>query len=547
MKSKIYTIAMLAFAFTSYDAQVGINTTDPSATLDVIAKASTGTSTNVDGLLIPRVERQRAASMANIPISTLIYVNEVTTGDLTGTTQDVDIVGYYFFNGTKWQKLSPAPIAQTDDWHLVGNMGITNVTSGLSTIITAGNYIGTADDKILSFGVNKKLSGQMYNDGSFIGGGSATGATSNPLKARFSWGDNNVINTSVTGVSMILGSLNTTKATDFNLALGKSNSTSGSVAYVMGDSNDVYNGSAYGYYNTVSGTSSIAIGNANRIGPYATGATSGKFYYNFTYGDGNTIENNADTYYNTLLGRANGMEVAGSNNTILGFTNRIKSSPSLSGVFDNNVFLSSNANISGSNNSGLGQQINLSGNKNIAIGNNVNATTVSGDNNVLIGYGTIGVETRRANGVYAIGADTKTNSTGSMGTDQYIFGKKLGISSFSNTLSLGFNLSATSVFLAPDVNNGNFYYNINHIFRNGGDAGTKTKIFVNPTTSNVTSDLSAGDIIVPQGIRYLPVSSQPTCNTDNLGLVIFYSGSNGTDKMQVCGRVSGTFGWRDLN
>lgn len=39
-------------------SQVGINTSSPASTLDVTAKNSTGTDSNIDGLLIPRVDRQ---------------------------------------------------------------------------------------------------------------------------------------------------------------------------------------------------------------------------------------------------------------------------------------------------------------------------------------------------------------------------------------------------------------------------------------------------------------------------------------------------------
>ena len=56
-------------------AQVGIGTTLPTATLDVTALNPTGGATNVDGLLVPRVDRRRARFMAGVPTSTIIYVN----------------------------------------------------------------------------------------------------------------------------------------------------------------------------------------------------------------------------------------------------------------------------------------------------------------------------------------------------------------------------------------------------------------------------------------------------------------------------------------
>ncbi|PQA89984.1 hypothetical protein B0A69_21425 [Chryseobacterium shigense] len=91
------------FAFTT--AQSGINTPSPSSTLDISAKNSTGTSTDTEGLLVPRVDRQRAQSMTPVPVSTLIYVNNIATGTLTGTAARIDSVGYYYFDGTVWSKL----------------------------------------------------------------------------------------------------------------------------------------------------------------------------------------------------------------------------------------------------------------------------------------------------------------------------------------------------------------------------------------------------------------------------------------------------------
>lgn len=56
-------------------AQVGVNTEQPASTFDITAKNATGTTKNVDGLLIPRVDRERAQNMSAVPTSTLIYIN----------------------------------------------------------------------------------------------------------------------------------------------------------------------------------------------------------------------------------------------------------------------------------------------------------------------------------------------------------------------------------------------------------------------------------------------------------------------------------------
>ncbi|UTX48906.1 hypothetical protein [Chryseobacterium sp. MA9] len=72
------TITLLALIFSSVAfSQVGINTAEPKATFDINAKNSTGTSSIAEGLLIPRVDRQRAQSMTSVVPSTLVYVNSI--------------------------------------------------------------------------------------------------------------------------------------------------------------------------------------------------------------------------------------------------------------------------------------------------------------------------------------------------------------------------------------------------------------------------------------------------------------------------------------
>lgn len=131
MKRVPFSILFLCtnFAFTS--AQIGINNPSPVSTLDISAKNSTGISTDVDGLLVPRVDRQRAQSMFAIPISTLIYVNSIATGTLTDIAANIDSVGYYYFNGTSWTKLVTTANLYNSD----------GIVSGPRTITTNGNLL----------------------------------------------------------------------------------------------------------------------------------------------------------------------------------------------------------------------------------------------------------------------------------------------------------------------------------------------------------------------------------------------------------------------
>lgn len=146
MKKIVITLLVIS---TSGYSQVGIGNTNPQSTVDITAVNTTGTSTNIDGLLIPRVDRQRAQSMLSIPESTLIYVNSIATGTATGIASNITSVGFYFFNTTtsKWVKLNAA--AGGSNWSLSGNSGTTAGT----------NFLGTTDtqDLVLKTNSNENL------------------------------------------------------------------------------------------------------------------------------------------------------------------------------------------------------------------------------------------------------------------------------------------------------------------------------------------------------------------------------------------------------
>ncbi|UZT99415.1 hypothetical protein ODZ84_07590 [Chryseobacterium fluminis] len=141
MKSNLL-LGILFFPLMYY-AQVGVNTAAPAASLDITAKNPTGAATNVDGLLIPRVDHQRAQSMTGVPVSTLIYVNSIATGTQSGSAVNVDTVGYYYYNGTAWTKLNPAvtPASSFNIYNTDGSLSSNRVvTQGGNTL----SFTGTA-------------------------------------------------------------------------------------------------------------------------------------------------------------------------------------------------------------------------------------------------------------------------------------------------------------------------------------------------------------------------------------------------------------------
>ncbi|PIF46949.1 hypothetical protein CLU96_3995 [Chryseobacterium sp. 52] len=124
-------------------AQVGINSNTPASTLDVTAKNATGTTTNTDGLLVPRVDRQRAQSMTGVSASTLVYIDNIATGTLTGTAVNMNAVGYYYFNGTVWAKIDPSVNIYNSDGSLPTSRTVNTAGNSLS-FVNGTNSVGIA-------------------------------------------------------------------------------------------------------------------------------------------------------------------------------------------------------------------------------------------------------------------------------------------------------------------------------------------------------------------------------------------------------------------
>ena len=113
MRKQITISLMLGVNLLVY-SQVGINTTDPKSTLDIVA--SPLDLTKIDGVMIPRVKasdlnnkdalyKQTTSSVAG-QTSTIVYVTEAVAGNNAfAKTAKVTSVGYYYFDGTVWQPL----------------------------------------------------------------------------------------------------------------------------------------------------------------------------------------------------------------------------------------------------------------------------------------------------------------------------------------------------------------------------------------------------------------------------------------------------------
>ena len=113
MKNYFILLSLLPVAF--INAQTGINTQNPKSTLHVSVGRNAITNTIIDntkhyGLIPPTVTRKELTENTAIyddnQRGAIIFVNNVDEGDQLGSRYYVNSVGYYFFDGYSWRKLS---------------------------------------------------------------------------------------------------------------------------------------------------------------------------------------------------------------------------------------------------------------------------------------------------------------------------------------------------------------------------------------------------------------------------------------------------------
>ncbi len=243
---KMNTFKIVSFISTTFlYSQVGINTETPAATLDIAALNSTGTSTKTEGLLIPRIDRQKAQSMSSVPVSTLVYINSIATGTQTGSTATMNTIGYYYYNGAAWVKL---------------NTSIYNNNGSLTE-----DRIVTLGSKTLSFSGGTTLNAFSVNGNTF-----SVDAQNN----RVGIGTTNPTSKLQVEGSLFLNASRTKK--DTNNALGINIGQDG---YSYGNRTD-----NFGIH--IQSTSSVHGGSVARInfGDVSTGTAIGNRYLSFSVG-----------------------------------------------------------------------------------------------------------------------------------------------------------------------------------------------------------------------------------------------------------------------
>lgn len=127
-------ICMHSYVF----GQVGLNTSTPSATLEVNA-SSIGSHTP-EGIIAPRMTgdqiRSKDAVFLSAQTGAIIYATLPVTGTPSGKTINIITPGYYFFNGTLWEKMTIPKVAFNASLGTGsgGNVNATIAANGFNTV-----------------------------------------------------------------------------------------------------------------------------------------------------------------------------------------------------------------------------------------------------------------------------------------------------------------------------------------------------------------------------------------------------------------------------
>lgn len=287
--SALVGIVSLSYAQT-YPGRVGVNTTSPASTLDVVGVPTDNTIT--DGLIAPRLTGDQLEAKAGLYTSAqtgaLVYAT-AAVGAASPSTVNVTEPGYYWFDGTVWVKAkggtpfklqSDNTDAQSNKANLIYREGYVQVGVSPSNNATDNNYKTTALRAYSSSADNGADGTNFYN----VIGSSSTGYNkAGHFVAGIYGTETKAINAGTT--DLIIGDnvsvtnsgeltpANNSKMIGVNVFVSNSNATRQDAEY-YGTSNSVFVGSgaknAYGEATSVidqsnTGSGTDLIGNSNYV------------------------------------------------------------------------------------------------------------------------------------------------------------------------------------------------------------------------------------------------------------------------------------------
>lgn len=120
--------------------QVGINTTTPQATLDVVGKKG---ATDKDGFIAPRLTRAELTAKGDALYGAsqngaIIFITDITGGNSNTQRVNITQTGYYYFDASNniWSKLTTF---QEEPWKLANTNYATSATTAQQNIAHQGN------------------------------------------------------------------------------------------------------------------------------------------------------------------------------------------------------------------------------------------------------------------------------------------------------------------------------------------------------------------------------------------------------------------------
>lgn len=159
---KIFTAGFFISAMSIF-AQVGVNTVNPKSTMDISGKVGLdgkSPATDITGLIAPRLTREELTAKGNSLYGTdqrgaVVYITDVSAGDAASQRVNVTSVGYYYFDGSVWQRLLTSPVnIYNADGTLTADRTVTMNGRSLTFGSTSQRTVITANSGIRQEGVS---------------------------------------------------------------------------------------------------------------------------------------------------------------------------------------------------------------------------------------------------------------------------------------------------------------------------------------------------------------------------------------------------------
>ncbi|PXV68141.1 hypothetical protein CLV62_102173 [Dysgonomonas alginatilytica] len=157
MKKKVLFFVCLIAAATS-QAQVGINNSDPKASLHVTPQNTDGTT--AEGIIAPNLTRaqliEKDARYDRDQRGAIVYVSDLS-GTITTKTALVTAIGYYFFDDTLWRPFSqPAAVTTANN-----GLNMNGTTTELGGALTKATTISGTTANTLTISAPSIISGAL--------------------------------------------------------------------------------------------------------------------------------------------------------------------------------------------------------------------------------------------------------------------------------------------------------------------------------------------------------------------------------------------------